>query len=279
MEEHREDQHKEEENNNEEKVNVDDILSEHIQNNQDNSNLSKHERKLLKRHNKEEERQKIESQNKQDRKSNLLKYSAISIIIVVVVVFGYRSFSGGSDSGSNPITGSTTLDIEVNEKVKGDPNAPVTIVEYSDFECPFCGRFVQQTFPSIEQQYISTGKVKFIYKHFPLRNIHFSAQTAAEAAECANEQEKFWEYHDLLFQNSPRFRENNLIDYATQVGLNIDQFQECLKSGKYKGVIEKDLRDGSAAGIRGTPGFIVNGQLISGAQPFSVFQQLIDSNF
>jgi protein-disulfide isomerase len=247
-----------------------------------NSNLSKHERKLLKRHNKEEEeRQKIESQDKQDRRSNLLKYSAISIILIVVVVFGYKFFSGGSDPNSSTITGSSTLnlDIESNEKVKGDPNAPVTIVEYSDFECPFCGKFVQQTFPSIEQQYINTGKVKFIYKHFPLRNIHFSAQTAAEAAECANEQGKFWEYHDLLFENSPSFRENNLVDYATQVEMNSDQFKECLSSGKYKSVIEQDLRDGSAAGVRGAPGFTVNGQLISGAQPFSVFQQLIDSNF
>tara|TARA_Y100000310_G_scaffold345665_1_gene467991 strand:- start:41613 stop:42404 length:792 start_codon:yes stop_codon:yes gene_type:complete len=259
-----------EENNNNNEINIDNTIEQ----NTNNDNLSKHERKLLKKREREEEIEKVlETSNKKEKKGKALNYIAISIVVIAILFFVIRFFSNGSDG----TTGSTiNVNIETSEKVKGDPNAPVTIVEYSDFECQFCQRFYQQTLPQIEQQYISTGKVKLIYKHFPLSNIHFSAQSAAEASECANEQGKFWEYHDILFDNSPRLSKSNLNQYATQIGLNVDQFTECLDSRKYREIISQDTREGSSNGISGTPGFLINGQLISGAQPFSVFQQLIE---
>ena len=257
-----------------EEVNVDDNLTEHTK---DSSNLNKYERKLLKRHQKEEEyKNKLENENKKEKRKSIIKYSAIAVIILIILVFVFRFILGISSSDGSTLK-TNAINIQTNAKVKGDLNAPVTIIEYSDFECPFCKKFFLDTLPLIDQNYIKTGKVKFVYKNFPLRSIHFSAQIAAEASECANEQGKFWEYHNLLFQNAPNFRESNLINYATQLELNINQFSECLKSGKYKDIIEQEIREGSSKGVRGTPGFLINGKLVSGAQPFSVFEQIIES--
>ncbi|MBI2667714.1 DsbA family protein [Candidatus Woesearchaeota archaeon] len=253
-----------------EEVNVDDKLN----NTEDLSKLSKHERKLIKKHQKQEEiKERQDNTEKKERKNNIIKYSAIILIILAIAFIGYKLFSNLKDS--NQVS---TNNITANDKVKGDLNAPVTIIEYSDFECPFCKRFFLETLPLIKKQYIDTGKVKFVYKHFPLSSIHFNAQLAAEASECANEQNKFWEYHDLLFENSPNLRESDLVRYASQINLDMDKFKGCLKSGRYKGIIGEELREGSKNGVTGTPGFLINGKLISGAQPFNVFKQAIESN-
>lgn len=162
------------------------------------------------------------------------------------------------------------------DDVKGDPNAPVTIVEWSDFECPFCTRFYTQTLPQIQSEYIDTGKAKFVYRDFPL-GFHANAQKAGEAAECAGEQGKFWEMHDKLFEDGVSGGVTSFKQYATDLGLNTADFNECLDSGEMAAEVRKDMTDGSAVGISGTPGFIINGQLVSGAQPFSVFQQAIEA--
>lgn len=173
-----------------------------------------------------------------------------------------------------------TPDIEVSadkDPVKGEENAPVTIVEFSDFECSYCGRFYTQTLGLIEEEYIETGKVKFVYKDFPLTSIHSNAQKAAEAGECADEQGKFWEMHDKLFEEGVKGGVETFKEYAEEIGLNTEKFNECIDSGKMAEEVAEDLQEGQAAGIRGTPGFIVNGQLISGAQPFSAFKQVIET--
>ena len=159
---------------------------------------------------------------------------------------------------------------------KGDADAPVTIVEWSDFECPFCGRFYSQTLGQIEKEYIDTGKVKFVYRDFPL-NFHANAQKSAEAAECAGEQEKFFAMHDLLFEKGVSGGVATYKGYAKDIGLDTGKFDTCLDSGAMASEVAKDLADGQAAGVRGTPGFVINGQLISGAQPFSAFKQAIDA--
>jgi len=161
------------------------------------------------------------------------------------------------------------------DTIKGDANAPVTIVEWSDFECPFCTRFYKETLSQIEENYIRTGKVKFVYRDFPL-SFHANAQKAAEAAECAGEQENFWEMHDLLFENGVSRGTGSFKQYAADLGLDTASFNECLDSGKYASEVQKDFQDGQIAGITGTPGFIINGVLVSGAQPFEVFQQIIE---
>jgi protein-disulfide isomerase len=157
----------------------------------------------------------------------------------------------------------------------GPEDAPVTIVEFSDFQCPYCARFVTQTYPQIKQQY--EGKVRFVFRDFPLTQIHENAQNAAEAAGCANEQGKFWEYHDMLFTNQSALDVASLKSYASQLGLDSATFDQCLDSGKYAEEIQKDLQDGNQYGVQGTPSFFVNGLLVSGAQPFSVFQAVIDA--
>jgi len=161
------------------------------------------------------------------------------------------------------------------DAVKGDVNAPVTIVEWSDYECPFCTRFYTETLGQIEKEYISTGKVRFIYKDFPL-NFHANAQKSAEAAECAGEQEKYWEMHDKLFEEGVSGGVASFKQFASDIGLNTAKFNDCLDSGEMASEVQNDFREGSAIGISGTPGFIINGKLVSGAQPFDVFKQIID---
>lgn len=161
------------------------------------------------------------------------------------------------------------------DEVRGSPDAPVTIIEFSDFQCPFCERFFSQTYPSLVKNYIDTGKVRFIYRDFPL-NFHPNAQKAAEAAECAGEQGKFWEMHDRIFNNQGAITVPDLKTYAKDIaGLDTSKFNECLDSGLMAPEVQKDLKDGSSAGVTGTPTFFVNGVKIVGAQPFGAFEELI----
>src|SRR3989338_7721986 len=160
--------------------------------------------------------------------------------------------------------------------VKGDPNAPVEIIEFSDFQCPFCSRFYSDTLPQIQKEYIDTGKVKLIYRDFPLSSIHPQATPAAEAAECAKEQGKFWEFHDKLFENQASLSTASYKQWAQELGLNTQQFNDCVDKRKYQSEVTKDYQDGQAAGVTGTPSFFVNGINIRGAQPFSAFKTIID---
>jgi len=168
----------------------------------------------------------------------------------------------------------------------GPADASVTIIEFSDFQCPFCVRFWNQTLPQIKQEY--QGKVRFVYRDFPLTNIHAWAQKAAEAAECADDQDKFWEYHDLIFANQGALSEQlntegldgvlaTFKSYAPDLGLDTAPFDDCLESGKYTSEVQKDTQDGQSYGVTGTPAFFINGQLVSGAQPFAAFKTVIDA--
>lgn len=159
------------------------------------------------------------------------------------------------------------------DPVKGNANAPVTIIEFSEFQCPFCGRFARDTLPQIKTNYIDTGKVKFIYRDFL---VHSTSQKAQEAAECAEEQGKFWEMHDLLYQNQGALDVDSLKGYASQLGLNTATFNSCLDSGKHANEVNKDTTDGRTAGVRGTPTFFINGEKLVGAQPYATFQQAIE---
>ncbi len=155
---------------------------------------------------------------------------------------------------------------------KGPANAPITIVEFSDFECPFCSRVN----PTLQQVMDTYGdKVKIYFRHYPL-NFHENAQKASEAAMCAHDQGKFWEMHDLLFAEQQQLGIDQLKNKAERLGLDLTAFGECLDGDKYAQLVQDDLREGSLAGVSGTPGFFINGRLISGAQPFTAFQEVID---
>lgn len=158
---------------------------------------------------------------------------------------------------------------------RGPEDAAVTIIEFSDFQCPYCARFQQQTLPQILSEY--GDRVRFVYRDFPLTSIHPNALKAAEASECADDQGKYWEYHDLLFQNQSALDEESLKAYAASLGVDTDAFNECLDSNKHMSEVRKDLEDGIAAGVQGTPAFFINGQLVSGAQPFAAFQSVIEA--
>ncbi len=180
------------------------------------------------------------------------------------------------DIPSQPTSPSAPIDVSVDDDaVKGDSNAPVIIIEFSDYECPFCGRYFQQTYPQIVKEYVDTGKVKIVFRDFPL-SFHENAQKAGEAAECAGEQGKYWEMHDKLFENQQALGIVNLKQYAKELGLNTKAFDDCLDSGKMASEIQKDFEDGQNAGVSGTPAFFINGIALTGAQPFEAFKQIIE---
>jgi len=156
---------------------------------------------------------------------------------------------------------------------RGSEKAPVTIVKFEDFECPFC-KSVQPTLAAVLKKY--DGKVRLVHKDLPLEQIHPQAQLAAEAARCAGEQGKFWDYHDTLYRNSPKLGAADLKGYAKQIGLNASPFDQCLASGKYKASVQNDLSEGAQLGLTGTPSFFINGREISGALPVESFAVIID---
>ena len=166
----------------------------------------------------------------------------------------------------------------------GRVDAPVTIVEFSDYQCPFCQRFFATTLPELKKDYIETGKVRYVFRDFPLE-MHAQARKAAEAAHCAGEQGKYWEMHDVLFQNQRALAPPQLADHARLVGLDGATFDACLSSGRHAARVDRGLADGAAAGVQGTPGFVigrttsgdvVEGTPIRGAQPVDTFRRIID---
>lgn len=191
------------------------------------------------------------------------------------------------ESQSNPLSSNVSVSAD-DDPVKGDPNAPITIIEFSDFQCPFCKVFHETSLPMIEKNYIETGKVKFVYRDYPIQQIHPNAVPAALGANCANEQGMFWEYHDKLFENQRQWEnldpENGISTfekYAEELDLDTDTFNTCLESGKYLEEIRKDLQDGVAYGVSGTPGFFIGNEkigygLVSGAQPYTAFERVLD---
>jgi protein-disulfide isomerase len=176
---------------------------------------------------------------------------------------------------------------QVSGRVAGDPAAPVRIVEYADFQCPFCQRFAHETEPRLYEEFIAAGVVSLEYRD--LAFLGPESVRAAEAAECANEQGFFWDYHDILFQrqgveNSGAFSDENLKRFAREMaealpGRSWDQeaFVSCLDSGRMRPVVEQMVTEAAALGIHTTPSFLVNGALITGAQPIDVFRGAIES--
>jgi len=162
------------------------------------------------------------------------------------------------------------------DPVRGDSNAKVTIVEFSDFQCPFCAK----AYPTVKQTLETySGKVRLVYRDFPLSSTHPLAQKAAEASECAEEQGKFWEYHDKLFESQAEWAgkgAEQFKKYAQDLGLDAEKFNACLDSDKYREEVLKDLGDGQKLGVTGTPTFFINGKMLVGAQPFEAFKQIIE---
>lgn len=193
------------------------------------------------------------------------------------------------ETGSLPdtvvtVTPSPTPDTDFEPEsvsVMGSPDAPVTIVEFTDFQCPFCRRYDQETLSQIKDNYVESGKVRYVLKHFPLTQIHPQAVSAAIAVECAGEQGKFWEMHDKLFEEQQQWSGKDdaasvFKGFAKDLGLDEKDFDACVTEERYKDKVMANQKEGVAAGVRGTPAFFINGQFVSGAQPYEVFQQIIE---
>ena len=229
-------------------------------------------------------------------KKNLWMYSTF-ILIAVVIIGGVLFFSGNSTTSTgSPTTGLVTASID-DDAVLGNENAQVTIIEFSDYQCVYCRKFWTETLPSIKSQYINTGKVKMVFRDLPLPSLHPMAQASAEAAESVRElggDEAYFKYHDKMFseQNildsgsasgpvtkTVTYTNADLKKWASELGYDISA---SLDSGKYSSEVQKDARDAQAAGITGTPYFVIvgsdgKGTALSGAQPFSAFKQVIES--
>ena len=220
--------------------------------------------------------------------------SGLLFVLLVVSIFtsgfGFGSKTSGTPTGGTVVNNNQQgnnnvptgiVDVSADDDPSlGDENAPITIIEFSDFQCPFCARFREQTFDQLKTDYIDTGKVRLVYRDFPLSSIHPMAQKGAEASECADEQGKFWEYHDVLFQKQDEWTAtgvSKLKEYAGELSLDQSKFDSCLDDGKYEDEVAKDFQDGADSGVQGTPSFFINGKQLSGAQPFAAFKQVIDA--
>ena len=178
------------------------------------------------------------------------------------------------------IAGSPTL---------GEENAKVTLIEFTDYQCPYCRRYNLQTKPQLMKGYVEAGKLKYVLREFPIERIHPKAFKAAEAALCAGDQGSYWDMNALFFRNQKRLRPEDLVRHAETLGLDMAGFRDCLDGGKYTQRVRDDLRDGTAAGVRGTPSFFLGltdpddpskikaTKFLRGAQPYLVFKQAIDA--
>lgn len=233
----------------------------------------------------------MEEENKNIDRSKFILPGAIilaGVLISAAIIYsngGFGKLSAGGTANVGQAPGGQKEVSEDDDAFIGDKDAPVVMIEFSDFQCPFCRSFWRDTFPLIKSEYIDTGKVRFVYRDFPL-SFHPGAMSAAQAAECAEEQGKFWEMHDKIFSEQDKlgsgtvqFNADDIKKWAREMGLDTREFNTCLDSQKYADEANNDLKDGQVVGVSGTPGFFINGRLVVGAQPFSAFQAIIEEEF
>lgn len=216
-------------------------------------------------------------------------FLALAILATGVMISSSLLYSNGAGSKSGLAKieqdpqGNVRVDVSADDDPSlGNKNAKVTVIEFSDYQCPFCRTFWKESFSQLKKEYIDTGKVKFVYRDYPL-SFHPMAEPSAQAGECADEQGKYWEFHDKIFgeedkkgQGTVTYTVQDLKLWASQIGLNQVKFNQCLDSGKYKAEVQKDFDDGNSAGVSGTPSIFINGRLVVGAQPYASFKAIID---
>lgn len=246
---------------------------------------------------------------KNDQNNIILKRSTykklvLGIILSLIAVSFFGGYILGSHQKENVLQNLQFTDSQVTKgqqttpsrvfvtagdnPMEGNKDATITMVEFSDFQCPFCGAFYSQTLPQIQKDYIDSGKVKLVFRDFPLVSIHQNANAAALAAQCANEQGKFWEYHDMLFSSQRIWASmvtSNATDafkqYAMDLGLDSETFNSCFDSLKYQDKINQNVQDGMKYSVSGTPTFFIGDDKkgyiqIVGAKPYLAFKQVID---
>lgn len=211
----------------------------------------------------------------------LLVIGGAAVFAVLLIALGGR-VNPGPNGGGHPGSGFNQppdpAELLGTNPILGQADAPVTLVEFGDYQCTFCTRFFKETEPTLIEKYVKTGKLKIVFRNLAINGRE--SQNAAEAAQCAADQGKFWEYHDRLFNerrgyNVGVFNKDNLVKFAVDLGLDENQFAGCYNSDRHKDLIAQDGRDAARFGARGTPTFFVNGQQLVGAQPAYVFESAI----
>lgn len=240
------------------------------------------------------EQEAAEMEKPQPKKTDWLL--PISILIAGIMITGALIYSVGRNSiTQNQKSSASGLDNDSSsaaygklpplggrDVVLGNPEAPVTLIEYGDYQCPFCGRFFNQVEPQLRDEYIKTSKVKMVYRDFSILGPESDA--AAASAGCAKDQGKFWAYHDELFtaetkdaqENNGNLNRDLFLMLAQNAQLDMTAFVSCLDSNKYVEQVKKDTADGKTLGVSGTPTTYINGEQVVGAQPYSVFKSVID---
>jgi len=208
----------------------------------------------------------------------LIPFSIVIAGIIIGVAILYSNYSGKQPA--QVTQGATTIQIDTSKReILGDKNAKVEWIEFSDYQCPFCGKLTNGVRKEILEKYVKTGKVKMIFKNFAF--LGEESLWAAEAAECSREQGKYWEYHDLLFakqsgENQGTFKKDNLRKWAEELGLDKAKFNDCLDSEKYRSLIQSDYDEGVKIGVQGTPTVFINGEKIVGALPIVKYVEVIE---
>jgi protein-disulfide isomerase len=195
-------------------------------------------------------------------------------LFVSGVLVGYKAHDAWSPSSSDSGGAFANLLGDSDDYSWGNPNSKVVMVEFADFECPYCQQWHQMVYPQIKAAY--GDSIRYIYRDFPLQ-FHANAEPAAEAAHCAGAQGRYGDMFELLFQAPLGLDANARRAYAQRIGLDLSAFDACVKDNRFASEIQADLQSATAAGVSGTPAFFINGRLISGAQPFTVFQQAIEA--
>lgn len=213
---------------------------------------------------------KTQDELREERKENLIALALAIIVIGVIAFFIWRSVTAPPPAAQERVN----LPLG-NAPVLGSPNASVTVVIFSDFECPYCGEFALETFPTIRSRLVDTGQVRVAFRHFPL-GTHPYANRAAQASACAHDQNTFWEYHDVLFANQEALQIGDLQSYARDLGLDMTQFDTCLLNEERAKDVAQDRALGLAAGVTGTPTFFFNGRKVAGALTASEFTLYVE---
>ena len=204
------------------------------------------------------------------------KLIAGAILIAAVIIAGALFYQPGTRPAAAVKVDNTPAVSVDDDAVLGSADAPVTIVIFGDYQCPFCKKAYNEAEAKIRTEYVATGKVKMVFRDFPLDSIHPSARPASEAAQCAADQGKYWEYHDALFDKQEQLPTLDYVSLAAQLGLNTGDFSTCVANKTYAAEVQKDQDDGIALGVSGTPASFINGELISGAYPYETYRIAIE---
>jgi protein-disulfide isomerase len=223
-------------------------------------------------------KEKMKAQKRTTMLAALLPFAFIAGLLAGYIFWGRDGNQPSPAAAAQPTTAPnlTRYDVSTDDDpAYGPENAPITIVEFSDYQCPYCTQWENQVWPQILKAY--GDKIRLVYRDFPLSSIHSQAAQAAFAANCANEQNSYWPYHDKLFESKSGLGESALKEYASELNLDMTAFDECLSSQRYKDEVQADFDYAAKLGVNSTPTFFINGIALIGAQPFEVFKQVIDN--